>query len=146
MKSALQSTYYTHRKNQAPTGSLYAKYRNWKKKLNSSAKTASEPKRKQAKRSHPSFGTFEVAADEQKHMEIIRDEFEMLSWEEKLKHWRACAPTRLNAVRAKDGTKQIAQMYPMYNDPYGFRLVIGFHFNSYFCTVTNIGGSIALGG
>lgn len=61
-------------------------------------------------------------------MEIIRKEFDLLSWDEKLKHWRACAPSRLNAVRAINGAKHIVQMYPMFNEPFGFKLVLDISF------------------
>lgn len=52
--------------------------------------------------------------------------------EEKLVHWKGCISTRLNSMRQLCSagpndtlsSKQIVDLWPMYKEPGGFRLVI----------------------
>lgn len=63
-----------------------------------------------------------MAADEQEHIRILKHESNTLSMDEKLMHWQACASTRINSLKV-DGSKQIVESWPMYKEPFGYRLV-----------------------
>lgn len=73
-------------------------------------------------------------ADEQAHMRVLRDEATLLSWNEKLDHWKGCFCTRMNSLKTiRDGEtpKQIVDLWPMYNAEYGYRLVNCNHYSIY---------------
>ncbi|XP_017475230.1 PREDICTED: uncharacterized protein LOC108365651 [Rhagoletis zephyria] len=104
----LASYYYLERKNAAPLGKLYKKFRNWKVNFNRKTKTSNGNLKKQKQRS------FSIAEDEDEHA---------IAYQEKISHWRACSATRMNSIRnAENNPKQIFDLWPQYKLPGGFHL------------------------
>lgn len=116
---AFQSYYYVERKGTAPYGKLYNKYRNWK---NSLTRKSNPPKKAK-------YHQFQVAQDEGEHIRKLKNEFQAMTYEEKMRHWAACAATRMNTIKDIENTsKQIIDIWPQYKSPDGFRLVrLKFH-------------------
>lgn len=116
-----QAYYHINRKNAAPLGKLYQKYRNWKSSLARKSKGNNDVQNVNVY--NPAI-ELEVDVDEEEHIRVLEHEGLTLSIEDKLKHWKGCAASRLNSLKQTSGSsKQIIDAWPMYKDPVGFRLV-----------------------
>lgn len=117
VSSFSQSYYYIERKNLAPLGKLYFKYRNWKNKINRTLKAVSNSKGAKPK-------PCTVTSDEDAHIRALKHDFHAMTYDEKLGHWAACAATRMKIIRdVEKSSKQIIDVWPQYKAPDGFRLV-----------------------
>lgn len=116
----LQEYYYVHRNSGAPLGKLYYKYTNWYSNLRNKSTGRSAELR--AKRSKTDSFEYKESGSEQDHMRALKHD--NLTFEEKLAHWKGCVATRLNSINKDTDTKKaITEMWPMYKEPSGYRLV-----------------------
>lgn len=112
--------YYVHRSHGAPLGKLYNKFHNWKNSIRNATETISDPKAKKQK-AHKI--TYEESQSDQDHKRALTDE--NLGFDGKFVHWKSCVATRLNSFNKSDvtGINQIIEIWPMYKDPDGYKLV-----------------------
>lgn len=67
---------------------------------------------------------FRTTEDEDSHVLVLKRDYHSMSFDEKIKHWTACAATRMNDIRNLDkSSKSIIDIWPPYKQPDGFRLV-----------------------
>lgn len=121
-----QEYYYVHRTTGPPLGKLYYKYSNWCSNLrNKSTEKSFEPKPKRSKLKPLAY---EESESEQDHMRALK--FDNLSFDEKMTHWKGCVATRLNSINENEApdSKSITEMWPMYKEPSGYRMVKLYHF------------------
>lgn len=67
---------------------------------------------------------FDVGADEEEHIRVLKHEIPTMAVEDVLKHWKGCSGTRLNSIQLNStNSSQIYDIWPQYKLPYGHRLV-----------------------
>ncbi|XP_055543602.1 uncharacterized protein LOC129729144 [Wyeomyia smithii] len=114
--------YFVERKNSAPLGKLYHKYRNWKSNLN---RKSSLEKSTKSIVGNPSK-TFTTEKDEEIHIRALRHEMATMSYDEKLAHWVGCAATRLNIIQNQNNPQsasKIFDLWPQFKNPDGYRMI-----------------------